>query len=311
MGRNAADRDAFLLDAVAANHRHWFRARGGSNGIWSLGRNDALGVRLVARGYEWGWRPHWMGVDLDAEPQAGTDFKVEPAAPPFARTLPYRDDLPLPAGAVHLGVRLREKLVGQVIVMPLDGVAGIYSMGVAPKAGRLGIGLALTKAALRTAWEAGCGAAVLNATPAGERLYTRAGFRSLGWGQTWWPTTDPFPTDRQIAIAEAVGFGDLAALKSLGPAESELPPTQLALAAVTGRAESVDWLLTRFPSLSEQRFPPHGGTLLHVAVEHDRPEVVAAALRRGVNPDIRDESFNATPKEWSEHLGRRSIAKQF
>jgi hypothetical protein len=59
MGRNAADRDAFLLAAVADNHRHWFRARGGGGGgIWSLGRDDELGVRLVARGFEWGWAEH-------------------------------------------------------------------------------------------------------------------------------------------------------------------------------------------------------------------------------------------------------------
>jgi GNAT superfamily N-acetyltransferase len=153
MGRNAADPDAFLLAAAAANHRQWFRARGEPMGIWSLGRNDALGVRLVARGYELGWRPHWMGVDLEAEP------KVQ---------------------------------------------------------GR-GIGLALTNAALRAAWERGCRAAVLNATPAGERLYARAGFRSLGRGQTWWPSGDPAPTERQIAITEAIGFGAVEAMEGLGP----------------------------------------------------------------------------------------------
>jgi hypothetical protein len=27
-----------------------------------LGANDRLGVRLVARGFGWGWRPHWMAL---------------------------------------------------------------------------------------------------------------------------------------------------------------------------------------------------------------------------------------------------------
>jgi ribosomal protein S18 acetylase RimI-like enzyme len=310
MGRNAADRDGRLLDAVAANHRHWFRSRGGANGIWSLGRNDDLGVRLVARGYEWGWRPHWMGVDLDDEPSsladlaAASGFRVAPAGPPFAKTLPYREEGSLPDGAVHLGVRLKEKVIGQVIVYPLDGVAGIYSMGVAPKVEGRGIGLALTRAALRTAWELGCEAAVLNATAAGKRLYARAGFRSLGWGQTWWPSRDPAPTARQTPLTEAIGFGDVEALEALGPSESEVTPALLALAAVTGQAGSVEHLLTRFPALAELRFPPHGGNLLHVAVEHDRPEVVAAALRLGVDPEARDERFDATPAGWAEHLGR-------
>jgi GNAT superfamily N-acetyltransferase len=312
MGRNAADRDAFLLAAVAENHRHWFRARGGGGGgIWSLGRDDELGVRLVARGFEWGWRPHWMGVELDAEPQVGSGFEVAPAEPPFARTLPYRDDVPLPAAAIHLGVRLRQKVVGQVVVLPLDGVAGIYSMGVAPKAQGRGIGLALTKAALGTAWEHACSAAVLNATPAGERLYGRAGFRSLGWGQTWWPSGGPTPSERQIAIAEALGFGDIPALESLDPSESEVAPTPLLLAAVTGKAGSVEWLLTRLPTLAAQRFPPHGGNLLHVAVEHDQPEVVTTALRLGVDRKARDKNFDATPEGWADHLALPHLRQLF
>jgi ribosomal protein S18 acetylase RimI-like enzyme len=316
MGRTGPDRDAWLLGAVADNHRRWFRARGGENGVWSLARNDELGVRLVARGFDWGWRPHWMGVELEDEPAtvaeiaARTGFEVIRPAPPFAKTLPYREEGPLPPEAIHLGVWLREKVIGQVIVLPLDGVAGIYSMGVAPKVQGRGIGLALTRAALRAAWEQGCEAAVLNATPAGERLYARAGFRSRGWGQTWWPSGGPAPGERQIVIAEAVGFGDIAALEALAPSESEAgcPPegrvAPLALAAVTGQAGSIDFLLGRFPAQAASRFPPHGGNLLHVAVEHDRPEAIAAALRHGVDPEARDKSYDATPAGWAEHLGR-------
>ena len=187
MGRNAADRDAWLLAAVAENHRHWFRARGGGGGIWSLGRNDELGVRLVARGYEWGWRPHWMGVDSGKGGDGtggGEQFHRR-----RARRAPVRQDPPLtamrassPPEAIHLGVRLREKVIGQVVILPLDGVAGIYSMGVAPKAQGRGIGLALTKAALRVAWEQDCHAAVLNATADGERLYARARLPFSGMG---------------------------------------------------------------------------------------------------------------------------------
>jgi GNAT superfamily N-acetyltransferase len=330
MGRDRADLNGRLLDAVAASHRSWFAARGSlwvlvdgeaelsgllrAEGVWSLRRDDALGVRLVARGFEWSWRPHWMGVELDSEPEETGDFEVIPAAPPFAKTLPYREEGPLPEGAIHLGVRLREKLVGQVIVLPGDdGVAGIYSMGVVPKVQGRGIGLALTRAALRAAWRSGCRAAVLNATPAGERLYARAGFRSLGWGQTWWRHAGGAePSERQVALAEAIGFGDVDALEALAPTEAEasaplpggMPP--LALAAVTGEAGSIEYLLTRFPALATLRFPPHGGNLLHLAVEHDRPETVAAALRHGVDPAARDETYGATPEGWAEYLGTQA-----
>jgi hypothetical protein len=88
-----------------------------------------------------------------------------------------------------------------------------------------------------------------------------------------------------------------------------MPRSPPSLAAVTGQAGSVEWLLTRFPSLAAARFPPHGGNLLHVAVEHDRPEVVESALSLGVYPAARDDTFDATPAGWAEHLGRTSMAK--
>ena len=327
--------DERLLRAVAESHRRWFRERdeasclvgpdpdveglvrlarertageAGGFGVWSLGRDDRLGVCLVARDFEWGWQPHWMGVELEREPEPAEGFKVGPAEPPFAKTLPYREEGPLPAGAIHLGVRARGHVIGQVIVLPGDGVAGIYSMGVAPKARGRGIGLALTRAALRVSWESGCRAAVLNATADGEALYTRAGFRSLGWGQTWWYQGGDLPTPRRIELIEAVGFGDVAELDALAPSAAEASATSgtppLALAALTGQAESVDYLLTRFPALAASRYPPHGGNLLHLAVEHDRPEVIATALRHGVDPEARDDRYDATPAGWAEHLGR-------
>ncbi|HEX4306567.1 MAG TPA: hypothetical protein VHZ54_11050, partial [Solirubrobacterales bacterium] len=56
MGRIRADRDAWLLDAAAANHRAWFRPRAGSDrGIWSpdgwadhLGRPHPLPLFFMA-----------------------------------------------------------------------------------------------------------------------------------------------------------------------------------------------------------------------------------------------------------------------
>ena len=32
---------------------------------WSLEPDPALGVELLARGFEWGWQPHWMAIALD------------------------------------------------------------------------------------------------------------------------------------------------------------------------------------------------------------------------------------------------------
>src|ERR1700744_5856804 len=144
-----------------------------SGGYWALEPDPDLGARLLARGFGWGWQPHWMACDLASDPGGlpGGDsrFGIEPAAPPFARTLPYApaDGVPDPDDVIRLVVRLREKAIGQIAVNPRDGIAGIYSMGVAPRVRGRGIATALTREACRRAAELGCTHAVLNATDAG------------------------------------------------------------------------------------------------------------------------------------------------
>ncbi|HEY5195621.1 MAG TPA: GNAT family N-acetyltransferase [Solirubrobacteraceae bacterium] len=303
------------VDALTAE----IRARGCcSVGCWSLSANAELGTRLVARGFAWGWRPLWMAIDLDenAGEPFSTRFAVEPAGPPYARTLPYAPSGPEPQGSFRLGVRLREKLVGQIAVNPWNGVAGIYSMGVVPRVRRRGIGAALTRAACSLAVEQGCRHAVLNATDAGEPVYRRAGFRPLGWGQTWWYRPGPEPTPREIAMTEAIGFGDIAALDALRPTRAELAgslpgdTSPLTLALVTDQPGVAGYVLGRCPELAKRRFTHHGATLLHLAVEHDRPDFVELALAHGVDPEVCDETFNATARGWAEHFHRDRIAER-
>ena len=309
----APDPDA-LMEAIRA-----YDCR--SVGYWSVAADDALGAQLVARGFGWGWRPHWMAIDLDDAdafaPAPELPFAVVPAAPPYARTLPYAPSGSVdPPGTFRLGVRLREKLIGQIAVNPRDGVAGIYSMGVAPRVRGRGIATALTRAACRLAIERGCRHAVLNATAEGERVYRRVGFRSLGWGQTWWYRRGPAPTARQVALAQAVGLGDLAALRALRPTDAELdaplPGTEsmLALALDTGQAAIGEYLLERRPSLAARRFEPHGTTLLHLAVEHDSVPFAELALAHRVDPAIRDATFGGTALDWAEHFGRAELAQR-
>jgi GNAT superfamily N-acetyltransferase len=243
-------------------------------------------------------------------------FTVVPAEPPYARTLPYAPSSSVadPPGTFRLGVRLREKLIGQIAVNPRDGIAGIYSMGVAPRVRGRGIATALTREACRRAIAHGCRYAVLNATDDGERVYRRVGFRSLGWGQTWWYSRAPAPSARQTALAEAIGLGDVDALVSLSPTDAELDGAlpggelPLVLALVTGRAAVGEYLLTRRPSLAARRFEPHDTTLLHLAVEHDSAPFVDLALAHGVDPGARDATFSATPLGWAEHFGRPALA---
>ncbi len=182
-----------------------------SVGCWAMrDESDAatrdLGVRLAARGFEWGWQAHWMSLDLtvvanvNAPPPGLRVAVVDKPAPVWDV-----DDLPYysrPAANVastppprrrnrwRFAAWRGENVIGHATLFVTRGalgVAGIYAMGVVPAARRQGVGAALMNAACRHARaEAGCRWALLNATGEGERLYRRLGFVSLGRGQTWW-----------------------------------------------------------------------------------------------------------------------------
>ena len=285
-----------------------------SMACWSLEEDRALGALLLARGFEWGWQPHWMARELTRLPDLELEHPVIPARGSQPRALPYASSRPLPPAARHLAVREAGEMVGHVVVNPWRGCAGIYDMGVVPGRRRQGIGRALTLAACGLARELGCTSAVLNATGEGEPLYRAVGFESLGLGRTWWLHPGPRPTGRQAALVEAIGFGALDELASLRPAGAELeqpvpgggPP--LAVAVVTGQATVADWILERRPDLVSRPLEPRGGTLLHVAVEWDDEPLVDVALAHGADRLSRDRTWNGTPLDWAEHLGRPRLA---
>jgi ribosomal protein S18 acetylase RimI-like enzyme len=282
---------------------------------WGLGEDRRLGTLLVARGFEWGWQPHWMACDLSTIPDDAGRHEVVPTGRDVPNDVPYASAGPFPRAARRLVVLAGARPVGQVVVNPWRGIAGIYDMGVAEGWRRQGIGRALTLAACRVGRELGCSHAVLNATAEGEPLYRAAGFESLGLGRTWWLHPGPRPTTRQSALVEAIGLGHLDALAALDPTRAELahpipgggPP--LAVAVVTGRADVADWILARRPDLASVPVEPRGGTLLHVAVEWDDEALLRVALAHGADRTVRDGMWHGTPLDWAEQLGRRRLAE--
>lgn len=298
-------------DAVAA----WIRAaKLRSAAWWSLGPNDRIGTALVARGFGWGWEPHWMARGLDSLPSDATvEVDEHGASGPYSDDLPYAPAGSSPPATFTLGVRADGVTVGRVAVNPWRGIAGIYSMGVAESHRRRGLGRALTLAACRAAAARGCTHAVLNATEAGEQLYRAVGFQSLGWGQTWWWFPGPEPAPRQVALAEAIGNGETERLTELDPTEAELvtrfpgDTSPLRLAVLTNQLDMARAILERAPRLTQQRFEPFGGTLLHLAVESGRRSFVELALAHGVDPTTRDTAFNGTPAGWAARSGDREL----
>jgi GNAT superfamily N-acetyltransferase len=193
-----ADADWQLDDMMAFYREHPTRGIG----CWSLAppRPADLGARLLARGFQDGWRPCWMAMALGPMKQE-IPAQLQIVADNYLslyhlKEIPYTGD----RGAVSpilmkdhprqtaqfIGL-LNGKIVGHSSVFFTEGelgVAGIYDVAVAPSARGRGIGKALVRASCIYARGQGHRYAVLNAT--GRRIYEQVGFRHIGDGHTWW-----------------------------------------------------------------------------------------------------------------------------
>jgi GNAT superfamily N-acetyltransferase len=171
---------------------------------WSLlpTQPPTLDAALRAAGFREGWQALWMAVELGAEPGSAVpegvrvgvvELEWPPTDLPWdgagIASVRVRLASARPRIVWHVGAWRASEAVGHATLNVTTGslgVAGIYDMGVAEHERRRGIGGALTAAALDLGREAGCSIATLNATPEGELLYRRLGFRSVGLAQTWW-----------------------------------------------------------------------------------------------------------------------------
>lgn len=236
----------------------------GKIGCWSAvpsATTPELAVALLARGFQWGWEPCWMVLDLTEQlpviPVAeNVVFQRHYTPLDTARTdLPYHDPKsPLAPTELlwQFSATQNGAVVGQAVVQftpEQPEVAGVYSVGVVPSARRQGIGRALSRLVCEHARERGCRYVTLNAaTP----IYDKLGFRRLGMGQTWWLfsptlTQTPLPAE-DVAWTEALGAGDTVALERLAlPKNLDAPlpcgQTPLELTAALMVPQAAQWLL--------------------------------------------------------------------
>ncbi|HEY4337755.1 MAG TPA: GNAT family N-acetyltransferase [Puia sp.] len=242
-------------------------------GCWSLdpARPADLGARLLARGFQPGWRPRWMGLDLLGiqtlhDVPKGLDIAIDNTISldnikglPYAQAvIPRPQKAELPGQWTRFIAHWKGKIVAHSVVFLSTGpygAAGIYHVGVVPSARGLGIGKAVTLAACLFARDKGYRYAVLNSTDAGRPTYERLGFTTTGEGNTWWLVMDRLlahpPAPREVTLAEAVAGDDHAMLESLRagytPAELNHPITNgmtlMELAVHCRRSAAAEWLM--------------------------------------------------------------------
>ncbi|HEU4553728.1 MAG TPA: GNAT family N-acetyltransferase [Chitinophaga sp.] len=331
-------------------------------GCWSLmpAQPHNLGVLLLARGFQPGWQPQWMALDLNAmhtghARPAGLQVTADNETPIHdIKDLPYANSNSLsaelkqqyPDRAQRFIATYNDRVVAHSEVFfttgPL-GVAGIYSVGVLPRVRNKGVGKAVVLAACQYAQQRGYRYAVLNAT--GRRMYEQVGFRFIGYGNTWWLQSQAYRTHpltrEQVALAEAVGNGNIAMLEALSsrfstagmnaPMANGLTLIQLAVhcrqvtaaewlmghgAAYTvldawdlGKQELAAAMLKAQPALANQQYGEWQATLLHLAAERNDVSLAQLALSACPDLEIRDKTYNGTALGWALHLGSTEIAE--
>jgi len=333
--------------------------------IWSVQPDLALDRQLRARGARDSFAPHWMWRDLGrpvppfTAPEnielflATRDDLTDLLA---TRNVPYvqadqlREMLRLtlqrsPDQMVWIIVarethRLRRSAVVGLTVVNLfasgeDVVAGLFNLGVDPRARQRGIGTALTLAALALARDHGAGAMGLNATPDGEPLYRKLGFRTIGHGQTWFMPSARLrhrPEAGLVVQAEALAAGATERLDLTFARSGSLPngETPFAFAARYEQQATAKWLLhhgatadilslwklgLRDEAIALMADRSHLGrvagfratTPLHDAVDLGDLELVGHLKDAGADLSARDGHYHGTPLDWARVLHRSEI----
>jgi GNAT superfamily N-acetyltransferase len=236
---------------------------------WSLDTPETkhLDILLLARGFQTGWLPCWMVMELQSFVRTDHILPAELQIVPDNKTqlhastgLPYAGtDSKGSTGLQNESTERVQRfvamwngnIVAQTLVLFGGGVAGIYNVGVVPEARRRGIGSAIVCAACYHAREKGYHYAMLNANHMGRPLYERLGFKWISNGRTWSVTDDRLnirpPDPSQVFLAEATGKGDIGALNSFSNADLNTPLCNgmrlLELAAHCKQTAAAEWLI--------------------------------------------------------------------
>lgn len=91
------------------------------------------------------------------------------------------------------------------------------------------------------------------------------------------------------------------------------PPTvdaQLFAAAEHGDTDSLATLLDAHPSKLHVRAEPYAWTLLHAAAQHGRLAAVDLLLRRGLDPNVREDGDRTCAMHWAAAAGQLDVVRR-
>jgi ribosomal protein S18 acetylase RimI-like enzyme len=168
--------------------------------VWVLSEDQPAGSLLDAAGFVCAATPLRMAASIaqiDLEERIELDFVGDPSWEMVARcndrahgvledwtmaaVFQSMDDAPS-----HLhAARADGGVVAALIAREHDGDCYLWFVATVPEAQRMGIGAELVRRALIDARGRGCQTTSLESTAAGERLYTKLGYRSLGRYERW------------------------------------------------------------------------------------------------------------------------------
>jgi hypothetical protein len=320
----------------------------------------SLGVWLGARGFRPCDPPQWMVLDIATHRDAtATSHPYVVSAPDRLENWTVPELLCFHPVAKHIRQAMLEveprrvwhlvwwqdgRPVGNVSVNVTDGddgVASLHDLYLPPAAAAPEVAAGVLDDVIRFVDALGHRHIVINATDNASTLRW-LGFRDIGVGATWsLPRHAVFrePGCDEVALAEAVGGGDLDALAALTdrvepvldrPLPNGMSP--LAFAAHHQQPQVAGWLLdhgatpdllamwklgwrdeaaallARDVTIARTLRRYSGKTLLHVAVEQNDAALARMLLAGGADPSIRDSRYDATPLEWAIELGRHDLA---
>ena len=228
--------------------------------------------------------------------------------------------------------------LGQATLHLAGCVAGIYDVGVVPKARRQGIGTAVTLAACLFAQKLDYRYAVLWASR--EGVYKKMGFRQvcrISYTDMSSRVLRKVPQDRDLAIACAASVGERGRfcklMRRYGEVFSWRSPagmSPLGVAVASGRADFAGWLVDRgmaldacsayqlgwldalaemTPEVLNATVGVHGSTVLHQAAYEGNIDVIRLLLKRGADATVRDAMYDSTPQGWAKHFGQAKAVR--